>query len=802
MSYQTRFLEQVKPHAFTVYKTIGILPSVTTAQAILESNWGRSTLSVQAFNFFGIKASQQPLVYMQTREVINGRSVYVNAAFQKYNSFEDCIINGYMKRVIGGDRYKRARGVKDARTAITAIFQAGYATDPSYVDKVMSVINANNLTKWDQEAIAGGDGGNFSFDGVNLDGKQFYTFNNFFIKTNSYTRPGLKLSGVLGIVLHDAGSPGLKASSIRSTLDKGNGGKRNGYHILIDNSDTVGIVPLDEVVYHTEPGETKIDILKKTSSAYPNGNGNLTTLSIGLCSNSRGEFDDAMVARAIAVCSELVNHYGLPTENIFRAFDVDGSIEPISFYNNQFDYSTFLGLVKYQRNQNTPLMNEDLQALYAGRGGEGESPSNGELIGAVAGSRQKLLAQAFEMEDWGLSYDQGRRYEIFPGGYVDCSSFTQYVYKKALGIDPGINTKAQIVRGTQIGKANVRAGDLVFWCPSGRDPSISGNVSHVGMMIDNETCIHTSYSAGPRRTIQRIAVSSMRGLTFMQYRTYVKVEGETSSIGAPSAGGDLGGIDSSKFYSLRVKSSINTYNSDSDSGTSVRRLAGGTVVDVLSIGAYGFRVGSGEWVRKKDSSRYELRERKAKNTPVGRAIITGQAPAKSAPSMSSANVLEQGRAKIMPMSSTVSVYGIENSMLRISPPEQSGIYIPQISTSYSSMLEEMPLFTTSSTDGEEDSKEVVKTTVNIRGRLIQNGESRPSGYPIVEGTVAANTSFFPLGSEIHLDIPSYPSLSGIYTVSASHDDSQKLIYLHTNDNSRVVLLGTRSGTATVENGGA
>ena len=40
-------------------------------------------------------------------------------------------------------------GVMDARQCITAIWQGGYATSPTYISTIMNIINKNNLTQYD-----------------------------------------------------------------------------------------------------------------------------------------------------------------------------------------------------------------------------------------------------------------------------------------------------------------------------------------------------------------------------------------------------------------------------------------------------------------------------------------------------------------------------------------------------------------------------------------------------------------------------------------------------------------------------
>jgi hypothetical protein len=50
------FINSIKEGALKGYEAYGIIPSLTIAQAILESGWGSSQLSVRAKNLFGIKA--------------------------------------------------------------------------------------------------------------------------------------------------------------------------------------------------------------------------------------------------------------------------------------------------------------------------------------------------------------------------------------------------------------------------------------------------------------------------------------------------------------------------------------------------------------------------------------------------------------------------------------------------------------------------------------------------------------------------------------------------------------------------
>jgi cell wall-associated NlpC family hydrolase len=69
--------------------------------------------------------------------------------------------------------------------------------------------------------------------------------------------------------------------------------------------------------------------------------------------------------------------------------------------------------------------------------------------------------------------------------YLDCSSFTQYMYKKFLGINLPRTTEQQVLKGTPIPKEQLQPGDLVFFQGTYRP-----GVSHVGIYMGNGKFIH------------------------------------------------------------------------------------------------------------------------------------------------------------------------------------------------------------------------------------------------------------------------------------------------------------------------
>ena len=121
------------------------------AQAILESNWGRSTLSAKYHNYFGLKAGPYwtgKSVNMATQEeYVPGTYTNIRDNFRVYNSIEEGV-RGYFEFT----KFPNYAKIKTATTPeeyLTYIKQAGYATSSTYVQNTMRVVKTYNLTKYD-----------------------------------------------------------------------------------------------------------------------------------------------------------------------------------------------------------------------------------------------------------------------------------------------------------------------------------------------------------------------------------------------------------------------------------------------------------------------------------------------------------------------------------------------------------------------------------------------------------------------------------------------------------------------------
>ena len=147
----SEFIMRLTPGAVASAKATGVLASISIAQAALESAWGESGLAKTGNNLFGIKADslwRGPTLTMNTKEFIKGQWVVVPALWRKYPSWQASIDDhaAFLKR---NPRYKACFACTSASTFAKALAQAGYATDPTYADKVIGVMKQHNLMALD-----------------------------------------------------------------------------------------------------------------------------------------------------------------------------------------------------------------------------------------------------------------------------------------------------------------------------------------------------------------------------------------------------------------------------------------------------------------------------------------------------------------------------------------------------------------------------------------------------------------------------------------------------------------------------
>ena len=149
------FIQSVAQGAINGWHTYQVLPSVTVAQAILESGWGSSYLSTAAHNLFGIKGSYNGnSIRLQTREVYNGQSVYIYDNFRAYAN-NDQSVEDHGAFLNQNSRYHNLLGDTSYVSVANKLRADGYATDPNYASALINLVQTYGLDRLDSIALSG-----------------------------------------------------------------------------------------------------------------------------------------------------------------------------------------------------------------------------------------------------------------------------------------------------------------------------------------------------------------------------------------------------------------------------------------------------------------------------------------------------------------------------------------------------------------------------------------------------------------------------------------------------------------------
>ncbi|MBO0462465.1 C40 family peptidase [Enterococcus sp. DIV1298c] len=153
-----QFLEKIAEDAREIGQEEDIYASVMMAQAILESGSGNSLLSRSPnYNLFGIKGAYKgsSVSFNTLEQTSAGQNYQIRAAFRKYPSYKESL-EDYADLIKNGlshnsDFYKPTwkSETKDFREA-TKYLEGRYATDRQYSRKLNAIIEAYDLTQFDE----------------------------------------------------------------------------------------------------------------------------------------------------------------------------------------------------------------------------------------------------------------------------------------------------------------------------------------------------------------------------------------------------------------------------------------------------------------------------------------------------------------------------------------------------------------------------------------------------------------------------------------------------------------------------
>ncbi len=146
------FVRRLLPIARAAAGELGVDPRVLVAQAALETGWGKAVIQrgdgSSSHNLFGIKADRRwsgDTVHANTLEYEEGVVVRRREPFRVYDSFADSF-SDYHTFLRENPRYGEVLDrTGDSQGFLEALQQAGYATDPKYAEKILSILGGQAL---------------------------------------------------------------------------------------------------------------------------------------------------------------------------------------------------------------------------------------------------------------------------------------------------------------------------------------------------------------------------------------------------------------------------------------------------------------------------------------------------------------------------------------------------------------------------------------------------------------------------------------------------------------------------------
>lgn len=130
---------------------------------------------------------------------------------------------------------------------------------------------------------------------------------------NEYSRPGLPLEQINGIVIHYTANPGSTAQNNRDYFN----GLKDSHETKVSSHFVVGI-----------QGEI-IQCIPSSEIAYASNSRNADTLSIECChTDETGKFTEAAYTSLVRLTGWLCYRFNLTSEDVIRHYDVTGKICP------------------------------------------------------------------------------------------------------------------------------------------------------------------------------------------------------------------------------------------------------------------------------------------------------------------------------------------------------------------------------------------------------------------------------------------------------------------------------------------
>ena len=148
------------------------------------------------------------------------------------------------------------------------------------------------------------------------------------LPVNEWSRPGLPLEEINGVVIHYVGNPATSAQANRNyfaSLSSGEGTYASSHFIVGLEGEVIQCVPLTEI-------------------AYASNDRNGDTVAIEVCHpDDTGAFSDVTYDRVVELTAWLCRTFRLdPAEDVIRHYDVSGKLCPIYYVEHPEAWAAFL----------------------------------------------------------------------------------------------------------------------------------------------------------------------------------------------------------------------------------------------------------------------------------------------------------------------------------------------------------------------------------------------------------------------------------------------------------------------------
>ena len=151
------------------------------------------------------------------------------------------------------------------------------------------------------------------------------------LTVNEYSRPGIALKQVNGIVIHYTANPGSTAQDNRNYFEN----LKDSHQTKVSSHFVIGL-----------DGEI-IQCIPSSEISYASNDRNTDTISIECCHpDETGKFNDATYQSLLKLTAFLCRKFSLSSEDVIRHYDITGKNCPKYFVEHEDAWTEFLAEVK------------------------------------------------------------------------------------------------------------------------------------------------------------------------------------------------------------------------------------------------------------------------------------------------------------------------------------------------------------------------------------------------------------------------------------------------------------------------